>query len=87
MAPVHTSGANSQVDHIVAVTKGGNHEISNLQWTHWLANQMKFNQSEEEFVQNAMRIVANKGDAYGGAIWHKHEKSCRLSATFSIPMM
>lgn len=59
-----TLGEDTELDHIVAVTKGGTNDISNLQWVHVIANRMKFNQSEEEFVKNAMRIVANKGAAY-----------------------
>jgi hypothetical protein len=44
-------GENAAIDHRVPVTKGGPTTIANLQWIHQVSNQMKWNYSEEEFLE------------------------------------
>lgn len=45
-----TIGIDAQLDHIVARSKGGANELSNLQWVSTWANRMKHDDSHEEFI-------------------------------------
>jgi hypothetical protein len=40
-------GAEIAIDHIVPVSKGDTHDLSNLQVVHYERNQLKFNKSQE----------------------------------------
>ena len=53
-------GVNAEIDHIVAESNGGKTEIDNLQWVHVMANQMKFNYSEEDFLRMVEAIYKHR---------------------------
>jgi hypothetical protein len=55
-----TLGLDAQLDHIVAITRGGANSVSNMQWIHRDANQMKWNYSEEEFLALVRDIARNR---------------------------
>lgn len=50
MGEVIRLGFTATIDHRVASSKGGNSELSNLHWTHFLANNAKGNLSEGQFL-------------------------------------
>jgi hypothetical protein len=54
-----TLGVDTALDHKKAKSKGGSNHISNLQWTHKLVNQMKWDSNERDFIEMALLIAAN----------------------------
>lgn len=51
-------GLGTSIDHRIPVSRGGTHDISNLQWTTWVANKAKNNLTHEEFVAMCRAIAA-----------------------------
>ena len=47
----------AQIDHITPITRGGNHELSNLRWICREANYAKRNLTDAEFI-NVIRAIA-----------------------------
>ncbi len=45
-----TMGVDAELDHIVALSRGGVNDLSNVQWVHTSVNQMKWSFAEEEFL-------------------------------------
>lgn len=52
-------GKNASIDHKVPISRGGKHEIENLQWVSVRVNFMKTEMTHEEFIATCLRIVAN----------------------------
>ena len=48
----------SQVDHVVALSKGGEHAVDNLQVTHSEVNAAKGSMGNSEFIQMCRDVVA-----------------------------
>lgn len=48
---------NASLDHIFPVSKGGNDDISNLQWVYLPINSMKLNHTESEFLLLVSKIA------------------------------
>ena len=55
-----TLGVDAELDHIVPESAGGSNEADNAQWTHMLANSMKFSQSEEAFLAMVSEIYHHR---------------------------
>lgn len=55
-----TLGINTSLDHKVPKSKGGTDEFENLQWTHKLVNQMKWDTNEGEFLEMVMNIASHR---------------------------
>ena len=55
-----TLGTNTSLDHKIPKSKGGADEMENLQWTHKLVNQMKWDTDEEEFLKMVMNIASHR---------------------------
>jgi len=49
------------VDHILAVSRGGEHAVGNLDWVHRLCNDMKSTMTVTELYERARRVVAHLG--------------------------
>ena len=52
-------GVNSSLDHKIAKSCGGSNDIDNLQWTHKLVNQMKWDTEESQFLSMVLIIADN----------------------------
>jgi len=52
-------GVNASLDHRVPKSKGGDNSRSNLRWVHKIANTIKKDLTDEEFIALCRRIVAN----------------------------
>lgn len=50
-------GFSASVDHRIAQSKGGTHELSNLVWCHSQINRMKGSLSEKEFINCSANIL------------------------------
>lgn len=61
---VLTIGKNASIDHIMPKSKGGTHDMTNLQWVHCDVNIMKWNQTHEEFIQRICLIAKNHEKVY-----------------------
>lgn len=53
-------GKNTDLDHIIPKSKGGDRGINNVQWTHNIVNRMKWNSTEEEFLDFVTKIYKHK---------------------------
>jgi len=50
-------GRNASLDHILPISRGGTHEIENLQWVDIQINRMKTDMTHQEFIQMCHKIV------------------------------
>lgn len=53
-------GVNANVDHIIPLSKGGANDMSNIQWVHEVANQMKWSYSEDQFLEFVAAIYHHR---------------------------
>lgn len=53
-------GVNAHLDHVMPLSRGGEHTPANLQWAHAVVNQMKFNYTEEEFLNMVRHIYEHR---------------------------
>lgn len=52
-----TLGVDTSLDHKIPKSKGGSDDLKNLQWTHRLVNEMKWNYEEQEFYEIILAIA------------------------------
>lgn len=52
-----TPGFSASVDHRIAKSRGGTHDLSNLVWCHRIINSMKCELSEKEFINRSANIL------------------------------
>jgi 5-methylcytosine-specific restriction endonuclease McrA len=55
-----TLGVDAELDHIVPESRGGTHDVSNLQWIHFMVNQMKFDYPEADFLAMVAAIYRHR---------------------------
>lgn len=53
-------GVDASIDHIVAKSSGGSHEVDNLQWVYYKANFMKQDMGELEFLELVKKICEHR---------------------------
>ena len=54
------------VDHIVPLSNGGAHDISNLQFVHFAANRAKGTMAQEEFISLCVAVAAKHHGSFRG---------------------
>lgn len=53
-------GLNASLDHKIPKKLGGSNDIANLQWVHNIANTMKWDLTEEEFIYHIKKLYENQ---------------------------
>lgn len=52
------TSANAQIDHALPITRGGGHELANLQWVTNAVNRAKHNLTDREFLDLCNRVAS-----------------------------
>ena len=55
----HLEPSNASLDHVLPISKGGKHEIDNVQWVHQDINRMKGDMTMADFVEMCRMVVDN----------------------------
>lgn len=53
-------GVDAELDHKKPISRGGEHDLKNMQWLNWMVNRGKVDASQEEFIAVCRAVVSHQ---------------------------